>query len=97
MNVLRYSIVFLVAVVWLSFAFQRNEGGHGKPTTLAMAAPSSSAVSEKPLCGVADDKKVQLPPNWDTFVPPRKGGSYLDPVFGCSIKRLTDSSREENS
>jgi hypothetical protein len=38
---------------------------------------------------------VHLPPNWETFTPPQVGGSYVDQAFGCSIVRLTDSSRED--
>lgn len=30
------------------------------------------------------------PPSYDTFVPPAKGGTYTDPAFGTSVKRLSD-------
>src|SRR6185312_15257430 len=44
-----------------------------------------------------DDKHIHIPPGWDTFTPPALGQSYVDPVFGCSVKRLTDSSRDETA
>jgi len=31
------------------------------------------------------------PPAYDTFLPPAKGATYTDPVFGTSIKRLSDA------
>lgn len=48
-----------------------------------------------PLCGHPDDKLVHIPPEWSTFVAPKRGESYIDPVFGCRVTRLTDSSAEE--
>lgn len=50
---------------------------------------------DTPLCGRPDDGKVHIPTNWDSFVAPEKGKSYVDPVFGCTVTRLTDSSKEE--
>jgi hypothetical protein len=38
---------------------------------------------------------IHIPPNWSTFTPPTEGQSYVDPVFGCTVKRLTDSSIDE--
>lgn len=48
-----------------------------------------------PSCGLPDDGKVHVPPDWDSFAPPEKGKSYVDPAFGCEVTRLTDSSKEE--
>ena len=51
-----------------------------------------------PLCGIPDDVRPHLPTdsqghvNWDSFVAPAKGKSYVDPVFGCTVTRLTDDS-----
>src|SRR6185437_12726587 len=53
--------------------------------------------SGAPICGKLDDKHIHIPPGWDTFTPPALGQSYVDPVFGCSVKRLTDSSRDETA
>jgi len=56
------------------------------------------ALGQAPiLCGQLDDGQVHLPPNWDSFVPPSTGQSYVDPVFGCPVKRLTNSSIDETA
>src|SRR4029079_154285 len=34
---------------------------------------------------------VLAPPDYRTFQPPAKGGSYLDPVFGTAIKRISSA------
>ena len=31
------------------------------------------------------------PPNYNTFLPPLSGGTYVDPVFGTTIKRVTNA------
>jgi len=71
-----------------------------------LSAPANwieSAVAFKPgrqnaiLCGQPDDGLPHLPPNWDTFTPPAAGQSYVDPVFGCPVKRLTNSSIDETT
>jgi len=49
---------------------------------LCMAVPSPA---------VTIDRAVHTPPEYDTFVPPGVGESYVDPVFGFSIKRLSDA------
>src|SRR5205823_908415 len=51
-------------------------------------------------CGLLspqNDSQILFPKNasgeidYTTFIPPPKGGSYVDPVFLCTIQRLTDS------
>jgi hypothetical protein len=34
---------------------------------------------------------VEPAPNYDTFVPPAVGGTYVDPVFGSTIKRVSNA------
>ena len=34
---------------------------------------------------------IEPAPNYDTFVPPPVGGSYVDPVFGSTIKRVSNA------
>jgi hypothetical protein len=34
---------------------------------------------------------VETPVNYTTFVPPSAGGSFVDPVFGTTIKRVTNA------
>jgi hypothetical protein len=101
MRVLRNSIVCLIALIFLAFVVRVNQ--NQAAPTVSIAAPINpsgqpqkrSATSDKPICGLPDDKKIHLPPDWDTFTAPRLGGSYVDPVFGCSVKRLTDGSHDE--
>jgi hypothetical protein len=37
------------------------------------------------------DNLVHTPPDYVTLVPPAPGNSYVDPVFGTTIKRLSDA------
>ena len=34
---------------------------------------------------------IQLPPTYNTFQPPLVGGTYVDPVFGSTIKRISNA------
>jgi len=40
---------------------------------------------------------VEPAPNYDTFVPPAVRASYIDPVFGTTIKRVSDARNTPNS
>jgi hypothetical protein len=102
MTVLRNSINCLIALIFLICVVRINENAGKKP--LSTAAPTDLSVAqaksrtlEKPICGKSDDKQIHLPPEWNTFTAPPLGQSYVDPVFGCSVKRLTDSSRDETA
>src|SRR5438094_1557466 len=48
-----------------------------------------------PICGISGDTSIHVPTDWQTFVPPAKGQSYVDPTFGCTVTRVTDASSEE--
>jgi hypothetical protein len=37
------------------------------------------------------DKAVYSPPDYNSFMPPGVGGSYADPVFGSTIKRISNA------
>ena len=41
--------------------------------------------------GILTDSEPHIPPNYTTMQPPAVGGSYVDPVFGTTITRLTDA------
>src|SRR5262245_41411991 len=59
-------------------------------TTLAC----SLFVSRLSLASAIEDDKdsnVYRPPDYTTFQPPARGGSYTDPVFGTAIKRVSDA------
>src|SRR5436190_3251506 len=36
-------------------------------------------------------RAVYPPPDYSTFQPPANGGSYIDPVFGTAIKRISNA------
>src|SRR5438874_7388086 len=68
-----------------------EKNGPVQPPNLQVA-PSPTTPS--PVCGKVNDKSLYVPPNWNDFTPPAVGQSYVDPVFGCTVKRLTDGSQE---
>jgi hypothetical protein len=47
-------------------------------------------------CGSADDGLAHAPPRFNDFIPPARGGSYVDPQFGCAVIRLTDGKAQFN-
>ena len=50
-----------------------------------LAATTSTAFAD------ITDSSTHPPANYDTFLPPALGSSYVDPVFATSVKRLSDS------
>jgi len=63
------------------------------PTLVSLSGTGVTTTSG-PLCGKLNDGLIHLPTNYDTFTPPAVGQSYVDPVFGCSVKRLTNGAAE---
>jgi len=63
--------------------------GNAQPAASPRSPETSGAI-----CGQSDDKQIRIPPDWTTFKPPAVGQAYVDPVFGCTVKRLTDGGRE---
>jgi hypothetical protein len=51
----------------------------------------AGAASARPI-----DSATQAPPNYYTLQPPAAGESYVDPVFGSTIKRMSNSLKEPN-
>jgi hypothetical protein len=43
------------------------------------------------------DTAVHPPVNYDTLLPPAVGETYIDPVFGTSIRRLSDAPHQANN
>ncbi len=37
------------------------------------------------------DAALYSPPNYNTFMPPAVGGTYVDPVFGTTVQRLSNA------
>ena len=52
---------------------------------LSLTALIGTAVAQLTTAG------IELAPNYDTFVPPLVGVSYVDPVFGSTIKRVSNA------
>lgn len=84
-----FSLAAIAAIIWCLLT--QHLALSSSPSTISTAMLDASP----PACGRLDDRKVHLPPDWISFVPPDVGKSYVDPVFGCSVKRLTNSSEEE--
>jgi len=89
----------LVSLVGLALVISAcgNQGSSGQINSSSSQKTARYKTSDAPLCGKQDDKETHLPPEWDSFRVPQRGQSFVDPVFGCSVKRLTDSSRDETS
>jgi len=62
-------------------------------TVTGVSAPPAPSIAT-PTCGKSNNRTTLVPADWDTFVPPAKGKSYVDPTFGCTVTRITDSSRD---
>ena len=80
----------------LAFALTLVLGACGASQTAQQGRPPDSPQASGIICGVIDDKLIRIPPKWTTFIPPPVGQTYVDPVFGCPVKRLTDSGVEES-
>src|SRR5205823_3337101 len=66
------------------------------PTTISLSGSGvAQSSSGAPTCGRSGDMSIHVPTDWQTFVPPAKGQSYVDPTFGCTVTRVTDASSEE--
>src|SRR6266481_7775800 len=72
-------------------------------TSTAPSSPNTVALSGRgvvlsgpdltpPICGLTNDISNHFPnaTAWRTFTPPPKGGTYVDALYGCTVKRLTD-------
>ena len=61
------------------------------PAVVTVSGSGVTSTATLPTCGKLNDTSVHLPPTYDTLTPPAKGQSYTDPVFGCTITRITDA------
>ncbi len=85
----------LVAVLLAGFVAVFGKVFSDTPRRARPVRFSAAEPRQLPQCGQPDDGQTHIPPEWTTFTPPATGQSYIDPVFGCRVKRLTDSSAEE--
>jgi hypothetical protein len=53
--------------------------------TLILMGSMAPALAQLPVGG------PEIPPNYNTFQPPAAGGTYTDPVFGSTIKRISNA------
>ena len=54
-------------------------------------------VSMTPALAQSSVGGVQLPPDYNTFQPPAVGGTYVDPVFGSTVKRISNALATSNA
>jgi hypothetical protein len=55
---------------------------------------SGCLFAQSPSCGQPDDGLIHVPLNYNTFTPPAEGQSYVDPQYGCTVTRLTNSMQD---
>ena len=68
-------------------------GCSGRSIQAEAPATRSSSTADAP-CGSRDDGFAHVPPRFNDFIPPAKGGNYIDPQYGCAIVRLTDAKHQ---
>jgi hypothetical protein len=56
-----------------------------------LVVPALVALSSSFASAFVNDAGVHAPPSYDTFIPPAAGASYVDPVFGTTIKRVSNA------
>jgi hypothetical protein len=61
---------------------------------VALSGTGTTSVSGV-ICGKLNEGAVHIPTNYTTFTPPAEGQGYVDPVFGCTVQRVTNSSVDE--
>jgi HYDIN/CFA65/VesB family protein/ASPM-SPD-2-Hydin domain-containing protein len=74
-----------------------TSNANNSPATISLngsGVTPTAAPQGAPACGMSGDSSNHVPTDWGTFVPPAKGLSYVDPTFGCSVTRITDSSKD---
>jgi hypothetical protein len=59
--------------------------------TILLAGIIVSVGSLAPTLAQSTAGGVAVPPNYDTFQPPVAGGTYVDPVFGSTIQRVSNA------
>lgn len=62
-----------------------------------LLCPALMFISSMPALGQLSPGGVELPTNYNTFQPPGVGGTYVDPVFGSTVKRISNALGTPNS
>jgi hypothetical protein len=85
-----------------SFSFTVKVADSSSPiesTTANFGVSVSSETVGTPVCGLNNNQNPYIPgttpsggsSDYDTFVPPAAGGSYVDALSGCTWTRITDN------
>ena len=70
--------------------------GSSPQTEVNEVKVAGARAPDSAICGVKDDGLAHIPPDFNSFTPPARGGAYIDPQYGCTILRLTDARRQFN-
>lgn len=63
----------------------------GARTVTVQTGLSSSSVTFWVPAFQVTDSAIRVPPDYYSFMPPSIGNTYFDPVFGSTIKRMSDA------
>ena len=72
----------------LTIAAGAPSGAHGVTVTTGATTGSLTFWVAPTL---VTDNSSRVPPNYYTFLPPASGNSYVDPIFGSTIKRMSNA------
>lgn len=61
-------------------------------SVLEVIATGDNFSDSKLACGVVDDASILAPKDYQSFVPPAAGGSWVD-SYGCTVHRLSNSAK----
>src|SRR6266571_4056848 len=83
----------MVVVVPLIVLLVIRSVGCSGITSSAPSSPDTVALRGTGglVCEQPNDGQAHPPTNYTSFTPPPKGGSYVDPDFGCTVKRVSDA------
>ena len=62
-----------------------------KPSLRTVLFPALMLISSMPALAQLSAGGVEFPTNYSTFQPPAVGGIYVDPVFGTTVKRMSNA------
>jgi len=68
-----------------------------KQVIRTLLLPALMSISSMPAFSQLSAGGVELPTNYNTFQPPGVGGTYVDPVFGSTVKRISNALGTPNS
>jgi hypothetical protein len=66
-------------------------------TSIRMGLLAATLLAPRGAAAFLADRDVHPPVNYFVLVPPAAGQSYLDPVFGTAVRRLSDARQTANA